>query len=298
MDVITTAQKLTFQRNMEQALQQNTSKLEPAFMYQTGLAGKKMQFVELYGATDAVEDLPRKADTPDIDSPVEGVWIQPHQIAWGKLMELEDVIKNVMDPATEFIKAGASAVVRRKDRRLKAALFGDRLIGEDGATTAAWNGNTIAGTVGSADEATATGMNVKKILRGIRYFQEAQVDIDTEDLWCLTNAQGMEELYRDITYVNTDYRNKSVLEGKQVREILNTRIIVADGSAALDDYDGTYHLGAMWCKSGVRWGEFSPLRSDIPLRADKMNRPHPQMELWLGSSRSEDLKVHKLLNKK
>jgi hypothetical protein len=86
----------------------------------------------------------------------------------------------------------------------------------------------------------------------------------------------MEDLYRDITYVNTDYRSKSVLEGKQVREIMGITIIPADGSAAQAAYDGSTDTGALWCKSGMLWGEFSPLRTDIPLRADKMNRPHPQ----------------------
>jgi hypothetical protein len=114
-------------------------------------------------------------------------------------------------------------------------------------------------------------------------------------VFCTVNAKGMEDLYRDITYINTDYRSKSVLEGKQVREILGITIIPADGSAAQADYDGTTYTSALWCKSGMLWGEFSPLRTDIPLRADKMNRPHPQSEQWLGATRTEDYKVVKVL---
>lgn len=298
MGPITDAQKLTFQKNMELALQQIRSKLENTFTYVTGLSGRLMQMIELYGSHSAVKNLGRKADTPDIDTPVEPVWVQPTQLADGKLMELEDAIKNVMDPQSLFIKAMAAAMVRGKDETLRDAIFGARRIGQDGATTSAWAGDTVTVGIGASatDDTTATGMNVRKLLRGIRLMQNRQVDIDSEMMFAQVNAQGMEELYRDITYVNTDYRSKSVLEGKQVRSILGIEITVADGSAALADYDGTTYTGALWCKSGLMWGEFSPFRSDIPLRADKMNRPHPQMEHWLGATRSEDYKVVKILN--
>lgn len=299
MGPITDAHKLTYQANMMLALQQTQSKLDPAFNYISGLSGRIAQMLELYGSTTALVNLGRKADTPDIDSSVEPVWVQPTQIAWGRLMELEDVIKAVMDPQSQFIKAGAAAMVRAKDTILAAAIFGSRRIGQDGGTTSSWSGDTVGVGVGysATDDTTATGMNVRKIIRGRRYLQSRQVDIDSEQIWCQVNAQGMEELYRDITYVNTDYRSKSVLEGKQVREILDTKIIVADGSAAQANYDGSTYTFGMWCKSGMNWGEFSPMRSDIPLRADKLNRPHPQSEQWLGATRGEDYKVVKILSK-
>jgi len=300
MGPITDAQKLTFQKNMDLALQQTRSKLEPAFMYFTGLSGRLMQMIELYGSHSAMKNLGRKADTPDIDAQVEPVWVAPTQLADGHLMELEDAIKNVMDPQSMFIKVMAAAMTRGKDETLRDAVFGSRRIGQDGGTTSAWAGDTVTVGIGASatDDTTATGFNVRKIMRGIRLMQARQVDIDSEQIFAETNAQGMEELYRDLTYVNKDYRDKAVLEGKQVRQILGVTIIPADGSAAQPDYDGTTFTGAMWCKSGLGWGEFSPFRSDIPLRPDKMNRPHPQMEHWIGATRTEDYKVVKILNKK
>lgn len=300
MGPITDAHKLHYTANMALALQQKTSKLEQGFTFQSDLKGRIAQFIELYGTTSAVKDLGRKADTPDIDSPVEPVWVTPRQLVWGKLMEKEDAIKAVMNPQSSFIQAGAASMVRGKDEILRDAVFGSRRIGQDGGTTSAWAGDTVTAGIGasSTDDTTATGFNVRKILRGIRLLQTRQVDIDTEQLFAETNAQGMEELYRDITYVNTDYRSKSVLEGKQVREILGVTIISADGSAAQADYDGSTYTGALWAKSGLHWGEFDPLTSDMPLRPDKLNRAHPFSEQWLGASRSEDYKVVKILNKK
>jgi Phage capsid protein len=298
MGPITDAHLLTFQKNIELAVQQKTSKLENAFTFQGGLSGRNMMMLELIGSTEAVENLGRGADTPDIENAVEPVWIAPHQHVWGKIMELEDTIKAMTNFNSEFVQAGAAAMVRRKDRRLKTAIFGARVIGKDGATTSAWAGSTVAAGIGSTDDATAIGFNVRKIIRAKRYLQEAQVEIDEEELFCTANAKEMEDLYRDLTYINKDYRDKAVLDGKQVREILDVKIIPADGAAAQADYDGTTSVVALWCKSGMRWGPFSPLRSEAPLRADKLNRPHPHMEEWLGATRTEDVKAVKILNKK
>lgn len=299
MGPITDAHKLTYQANMALALQQMSSKYDTGFTFVPGLKGRLAQFIEIYGSTTAVKNLGRKADTPDIDSQVEPIWITPTQLAWGRLMELEDTINAVMDPSSQFIKAGAAAMMRGKDEVLRDALFGARRIGQDGGTSSSWAGDTVGVGVGfsATDDTMATGFNVKKLIRGQRYLQSRQVDIDMENLTAQTNAQGMEELYRDITFVNTDYRSKSVLEGKQVREIMGIKIVVVDGPSALPNYNGSTYTGALWAQSGMYWGEFSPLTSDIPLRADKLNRPHPQSEQWVGASRTEDYKVVKILNK-
>jgi hypothetical protein len=134
------------------------SKLDAAFTYRTGLSGRIAQMIELFGSTTAVKNLGRKADTPDIDSSVEPVWVTPTQLAWGRLMELEDTIKAVMDPQSSFIKAGAAAMVRGKDEVLRDAVFASRRIGQDGGTTSAWAGDTVGVGVGASatDDTTAT----------------------------------------------------------------------------------------------------------------------------------------------
>lgn len=294
MGPITDSHRLTYRENMALAVQQKRSLLENAFNYVPGLSGRLQQYIELFGETAVVMDLGRKADTPDIDSPVEGIWMAPRQVAWGRLMEKEDVIKRTQDPQSMFIVNGAKAMVRGGDLIRRDAIFGARKIGADGGTTSSWNGRTVAVDVGAG---AATGMNVKKILRGLRYMADDDVETDDEQIFMLLNATGVEELYNDITYVNTDYRSKAVLEDRTVREILGVKIIQASSKTKLADYDGTTYTGAMWAKSGLWWGDFDPLTSDIPNRPDKMNRPHPFSEWWLGASRSEDKKVVKILNK-
>ncbi|MBI5112873.1 MAG: hypothetical protein HZA68_12970 [Rhodovulum sp.] len=301
MGPITDTHKLTYKMNVELALQQTRSKLDPAFTYQPSLKGRLAQFLELMGATTAVRNLGKAADTPNIDAAVEPIWISPQQLAWGRIMEVEDAIKAVMDHQSDFIRGGAAAMIREKDAMLRDAIFGSRRIGQDGGTTSTWSGETVGVGVGysSTDDTTATGMNVKKLIRARRYLQYRNVDVGMEQIFFVGNAQQIEELFRDTTFINGDYRTKKVLDQPENLPILGMTILPPiDGSLAFADYDASTYTAAVVCRSGLHWGDFDPLRTDIPLRPDKMNRPHPHMEHWLGASRSEDYKVVKILTKK
>jgi capsid protein len=305
MDVITTAHKLAYQSNVELALQQRRSKFEMSMTYVTGLNGRQKQVLELIGSTTAIVDGNRGGDTPNIDANIEPVWIIPHQIEWGKLIEKEDAIKALTDYESPFVQNGAAAVKRASDELYVkgsngvGGLFGTRVIGQDGTTTSAWAGDTVAVGIGAGptDDTTPTGMNVRKLLRALRYLQSRQVEVEFEQVFATVNAQGMEELYRDITFVNQDYRNKAVLEEKQVRSILGIEIIPADGQVALANFDGSTYTFALWVKSGMYIGDFSPLMTRAEPNPAKKYRIHPYMEVWRGSTRSEDYKVVKILSK-
>ncbi len=302
MGPITDAHKYTYASNVALAVQQMHSRLEMAFSYATGLSGKQSMMLELIGSAAAVINLGRKADTPDIDNAIEPVWMSPSQLAWGKLIEKEDAIKALTDYQSPFVQAGAAGMVRAKDTVLSSAVFGSRKIGAEGTTVSAWAGSTVTVGIGASatDDTTATGMNVRKLLRARRYLQAAQVDIGFEQLFFSGNAQQTEELFRDLTFISGDYRNNKPLDSPdQPQHILGITILPPnDGSAAFTDYDGSTYTAALWAKSAMHWGEFDPLRTDVPLRPDKLMRPHPQMEQWLGATRSEDAKVVKILTKK
>jgi Phage capsid protein len=299
MGPITDAHKLTYQMNVELAVQQIRSKLEPSMTYEPSLKGRLACMLELIGQTNAVLNLGRAADTPNIDNQIEPIWIQPTQIAWGKIIEKEDAIKALTDYQSPFVQAGAAAIVRAVDTIMATAVFGPRRIGLDGGTTSTWAGKTVATTVGSANGATDVGMNVAKIIRARRLMQEDQVDLGMEELYLGLNAQQQEELFRDLTYISSDYRDVHVLDRPLSVDILDVTILPPlDGAAALPDADTTHFNAGLWCKSGMYYGDFSPVETQVPLRPDKLMRPHPQMERWCGASRSEDKKSIKIITLK
>lgn len=303
MGPITDAHKLTYQQNVQLAVQVKKSRFEPAFTFAGYLKGRQAQLLENIGATEAIIDGPRGGDTPNIDANIEATWARPRQIEWGKVIEKEDAIKALTDYQSPFVQNAAAAVKRAKDTILGAAIFGDRLTGQDGTTVTAYDdaGGTRKVTEGigasATDDTTATGMNVRKLLRGRRIFQESGIELDEEKFVAFLNAKEIEDLYRDITYVNKDYRKDAVLDdaGRQVLEILGIMIVPTE---LLPNIDSDTHRAAMACVSGLHWGEFSPLETKVEPNPAKKYRPHPYMETWIGASRSEDLKVLAIENKR
>jgi hypothetical protein len=298
--------KLAYSRLVVNAVQQMKSRFEMGFTYSADLQGRSKMILDLVEATTAIVNGTRGGDTPNIEANHEPVWVQPNQIEWGKLIEKEDYIKALTDYESPYVKGGAMAITRGRDLVFGVAVLGPRIIGLDGTTVQAWQNTfvnqaganvsrAVPNTVGSPDGQTPTGMNVRKLNRGIRIFNAQYVETDYEDLWAATNAQGIEELYNDITTINTDYKKMSVLDEQKrvVRYVAGVNIVSYE---ALPDIDVNDFGGAMWCKGGMYFGDFSPLSTDAAPNPAKKFRIQTYMENWWGATRSEDAKVLQIAN--
>jgi hypothetical protein len=306
--------KLQYSMKVELAVQQRKSRFENLFTYAPDLSGRQKMILDLVEPTTAIVNGIRGGDTPNIDANHEPVWVQPIQIEWGKLIEKEDYIKALTDYESPYVQGGAAAIVRGRDLVFATAVLGNRIIGLDGTTVSAW-GNTFVGqdgathnryvpnTVGSADGVTATGLNVRKLNRGKRIFKQQYVETDYEQFACVTNAQGDEELFNDIITINTDYKKMAVLDEQEhtVHRVAMVDIVTYEAFPTVpavtgDAGGGGDYLAAMWCKSGMYYGDFDPLTTSVEPNPGKKYRLHPYMENWFGASRSEDAKIVQIGN--
>lgn len=286
--------RITYRENVILALQEKKAIFDDTFMYDSSLSGRTVRMMDIVGTTEAREDAPEGGDTPDVEITHEPVWIRPRRLDWGKIITKEDRIKALTDYKSEYVQSGAAAIVRRKNKILADAFFAPRLIGNEIPVATAWAGSTVGIQVGSANGATDIGMNVKKILRAFRLMEDKEIMIEEEDLFLALDPVEIEDLYYDLTYVNKDYRNKAVIEEKRVLNILGIPIIptkrIADNAANIS-------TAALWCKSGMAWGEFDPVDIKSEPNPAKQYREHCYIEQWLGATRLQDEKVVKILNK-
>lgn len=295
--------KLAYQMNVTLAVQQISSRFMPGFTYHADLKGRQMQMLDLILPHAAIIDGPRGGDTPNVEQIHEPVWVRPRQVEDGKLIEKEDYIKALTDYQSPYVQGMAAAVVRARDQIFAAALTGARIIGLDGATTsnytapatAAYAG-TVAATVGSADGATDTGMNVRKLNRVDAIWRSLYVDnLDGDERWVAVNAVGMAQLFNDIVTINTDFRKMAELDTqtRTVQRVAGFNITSFEGIA---DTDATHYTAVAWLKSGMHYGDFSPLVTDVAPNPAKKYRPHIYLENWFGATRSEDARVIKISN--
>lgn len=291
---VTDTHRITYRENVTLALQEKKAQFDDAFMYDADLKGKQVRMINIVGTTEARIDAPESGDTPDVEITHEPVWVLPRRIDWGKLITKEDQIKALTDYQSEYVQSGAAAMVRSKNGILASALFAPRLIGNEVPVATPWAGDTVPMTVGSADGSTDVGMNVKKILRAFRLMEEREIMIEEEDMYLALDPVEIESLYYDLTYVNKDYRSKAVIEEKRVLNILGIPILptrrIADNAANVS-------TAALWCKSGMGWGEFMPLDVKSDPNPQKQFREQVYMEQWIGATRTQDEKVVKILNK-
>ncbi|HZU87927.1 MAG TPA: phage capsid protein [Stellaceae bacterium] len=303
--------KLQYSRLVLLAVQQRKSRFEMGFTYAPDLQGRQKMVLDLVEPTTAIVNGIRGGDTPNIDANHEPVWVQPTQLEWGKLIEKEDYIKALTDYESPYVQGGAAAIVRARDLVFATAILGSRIIGLDGTTVQPWSNTFVSqsgananryvpNTVGSADGATATGMNTRKLQRAKRIFRQQYVEVDYEELWAAINAQGMEELYNDILTINTDYKKMAVLDTdtRTVNRVAGVDIVSYEnitGPAVTGDAGADY-LGTVWCKSGMYYGDFDPLASYADPSPGKKFRIQCYLENWFGATRSEDAKVVQIGN--
>jgi hypothetical protein len=298
---VTDAHRYKYRDNVELAIKERKPIFEHAFTFAPDLAGEAAQVLDIIGEGEARRDAPEGGDTPNIGATHEPVWITPTRIDWGKIIEKGDPIRALVEYKSAYVQGGARSITRTKNTIGAEAIFANRKIGKHGTTSAAYNatGRTVAKTVGSSDGSTDVGMNVKKILKAYNYLEEAEVDIDEEEIFLALDPTENEELYHDVTYVSKDYRNKAVIEEKRVREILGLKII---GTKKLSIYDSAEaantSVAALWCKRGMYYGPFSELMVRSTENPAKQYREHPYMEQWYGATRAYDELVVKILNKR
>jgi len=290
---VTDAHRIMFRENITLALQESKDQFSDSFTYIGGVSGKQMQVTDIIGTIEARRNAPEGGDTPDLEGTHEPVWVRPERVDAGKLLKVEDAIKALTDFKSPYIQSMVNGVVRVKNIILAGALFGPRLIGNEVPVSTPWAGDTVPADL--EQQGTSSRMSVRKILNGLRLFEDADVDPEMERITIAMSPQANEELYNDITFTSKDYRNKAVMEEKRVKEILGMPIKI---TKRIGQYDANTLQSAMYCQSGMHWGPAMPLTVKSQPNPAKEYREHPYIELWLAATRSEDKKVIKILSKK
>jgi hypothetical protein len=280
------AHRITYRENVMLAVQEAKDQFGDAFSYIEKVNGKQLQIVDLIGEMEAREDAPEGGDTPDIEANHEPVWVRPKRIDWGKIIKEEDTIKALTNFKSQYVQGGVKAIIRKKNRILANALFAPRLIGNEVPVAAAWNGQSVPSNL------FANRMNMKKVNRAIRHLEDAHLDIDMEELYLAMNPQQNEELYDDLQFTSKDFRDKAVFDDRRVKSVMGIPIL----STRNLPLTGNEFTASLFCKSGMWWGPAMPLTVRSQPNPAKQYREHPYIEHWLAATRSEDVKVVKILS--
>ncbi|MCB0221638.1 MAG: hypothetical protein KDH09_18220, partial [Chrysiogenetes bacterium] len=184
--------------------QQKTSKLRRACRVES-VTGKNA-FYEQIGSTAARVRTSRHADTPRMDTPHARRRVSLQSYDWADLIDHEDRVRMLIDPASPYASAASMAMGRAMDDLIIAAADGTAYTGVDGSTSTSYDSNmTVDVQVRwpgvSADDC---GLNVAKILEAAKLLGQNDVDPD-EEKYLVVNARQIKSLLQDTKISSADF---------------------------------------------------------------------------------------------
>ena len=281
-----------FATNIELLLQQEGSRLIGAVDYKTGYVGKQASPVDQMGSVAAQKVETRFEAMPRVDATFARRWVFPVNYDLPQLIDQFDKLRLLTDPTSLYVQNAMNAMGRAMDAEIINAFFDDAKTGETaGDTTTFTAGNIVPVQFGAAAD---TGLTVAKLKEAKRLLMKANVNLDTEMLFCAITADEHDDLLNEIEIVHKDYTDKPVLAGDgRVRSYLGINFIHTELVEADANSD---HLVPLWCKSGVHLAGWMPIHTEISMRNDLRGTPWQAYALGtFGATRLQEPKVIQII---
>lgn len=119
--------------NVYHLSQQEGSMIAPACRHETFVG--KAEFFDRLGPAVAQDKTSRNSDTPNFNLDHSKRMVTTVTREWGTLVDRKDKLQNIHSPESEYVKAAAMGIGRRRDQVLIEAAFGTARTGEAGAGT-------------------------------------------------------------------------------------------------------------------------------------------------------------------
>lgn len=265
--------------------QQMTSKIADTFMPVTG-EGKGATVVDQVGQTEMEERTTRFAPINPANIPHTRPWVYPQFFEKAELFDTIDKLKMNADPTSQYVRALVAARNRKRDVVANAAFWATRNVGENGTTTEAFS---ALYQVGQSVGGTNSGLNVEKLQAALEIIKLADVDLDTETIYCRISPKQERNLMNEIEVISGDYTKGMVLESGRIKRFLGIEFEISNRLSV----DGSgYRRVPVYLKSGMAFATWGATRTLVSQRNDLAGLPwQVYIDGNFGAVRVEQAKV-------
>lgn len=310
---IETHRVVQFGANVYHLSQQEGSVIEPGCRQESFVG--KAEFFDILGQATAVDKTTRNSDTPNFDIDHTRRMVTTVTRHWGTLVDRKDKLQNIHAPESEYAKAAAMGLGRKKDQVLIAAAFGNAMAGEEGTSAVVLPNAQKITAVASAAIAFPNAQMIRKAKRTL----DAAKIKGKRTIYHA--ADFLEALLAVTEITSSDYNTiKALAQGelntfcgfefKHCEEIAGVEAVDYDGatykyntSTGLYDSGGTV-LGAtdktalVVCEGGLIRGETQgSFIARVDERNDKGYSGQVYTAIDMGGVRLEDAKILQLVYK-
>jgi hypothetical protein len=281
---ITTAFVQQFRANIEHVSQQKGSRLRKAVRMES-VTGKLAYFEQL-GTVGARKRTNRHSDTPQMDTPHLRRRVSMIDFDWADLIDQEDKVRMLIDPASDYSQTAAWAMGREIDKELVAAAIGTAWTGEDGSTSVAFDSTMIVPDTVTDLGVTAadSGLNTGKVLAAKRLLDEREVDTDGRVL--VVTARQLENLLNTTKATSADFNTIRALVMGEINTWLGFEFIRVE---FLPDGSDASHVACLfWQKRGMLLAMGREASARITERADKNYATQVFYSQTIGATRMHE----------
>lgn len=298
---ITEAFVQQYKSNIFHLSQQRGSRLRN--LVRTEMQVGKRQFFERLGSTAAIVKTSRHMDTPQIDSAHSRRAVSLEDYIWADLIDDEDKIRLLIDPASPYSQAAMWAMGRSMDDVILAAMRGNAYSGETGSTAVPLPQAQKILAYADGVPGTPTNLNVATLRRAKYAFDAADIDPSIPRYMAI-NAFQLMALLKQTEVTSSDYNTIKALVQGELDTFLGFKFVRLERLAAVDalydsngvvDNAGSTLSSATrclaWAGDGVVLAIGKDMEAKIDKRPDKSYATQVFARMSLGATRLEDAKV-------
>jgi hypothetical protein len=278
---ITTAFVDQFSANLYLLSQQKGSRLRSCVDSET-VNGDEAFFDQL-GLTEAQVRTSRHGDSPLISTPHDRRRCTMADYEWGDMIDKEDKVRTLIDPANGYTQSGMYALGRSIDDVIIEALGGTAYTGRRGATAVPFPAGQIVDSGGS-DALTIAKLIAVKSLFGVN-------DVDEEDpnnkLYFVVSQKQLDDLLGTTQVTSADYNTVRALVRGEINSFMGFEFKRTQRLNVASDIRQCF----AWAKSGVKLGIGRDITAEVAKRADKGFNWYAYASMTLGATRMEEKKV-------
>lgn len=286
-----------FSTNVNLLLQTKGSKLRPLLMPGTHV-GNQASPVDQVGSVEAQQVTSRFAPMNRIDAPVDRRWVFPQDWDLPQMVDSFDKLRLISDPESVYVTNALYGLGRRFDDAILTSMFGTASTGVNGATSTVFK---TANVVSVDTGGVASSLNVAKLRAGRKLLMSYEVDLDNDPIYCAITSAESDALLNEIQVVSSDFNGggaKPVLQDGIINRFLGINFIHCERvhlQAGTDDQNGTSNPVPMWAKSGMHFGVWSDITTDVSQRKDVQGLPWQiYAKATFGATRLEEKKIIKI----
>ena len=290
INIIPTWQVQQYANTINLLLQQRGSKLRDT-VTMGSYVGKQASPVDQLGAVNMQPVTTKFGPMGRIDAPTDRRWVFPLDFDLPQLIDTLDMLRIKLDPKSDYTQNALYAAGRQIDDLIIDNFFADAKTGETGAATTTFlAGNIVAVNFGAAGN---TGLTVAKMREAKRILMAHEVDFEAEQPTMIVKAKQHDNLLAEAQVISTDFNEKPVLVDGKVTRFLGINIKHCE---RLDANGSSQDLIPVYVKSGMHFGMWNDIKTDISQRNDIQNIPwQVYVTLTGGATRIEEKKVVQII---